>query len=883
MSLSAGSRLGPYEILAPVGAGGMGEVYRARDTRLGREVAIKVLPSALGSDPERLKRFEREARSASSLNHPNIVTIYDIGSANSVSYIAMELVSGEPLRALLTEGAVPVRRLLQIGTQVAEGLAKAHAAGIVHRDLKPENVMVTEDGLVKILDFGLAKLTQPEGSSGGTTMAPTVSGGTEEGMILGTVGYMSPEQATGGSIDYRSDQFSFGSILYEMATGRRAFQRASAPQTLAAIIQEEPEAIAAIDPKIPAPLRWIIERCLNKEVRKRFASTDDLASDLATVRDHLSEATSAIALPTLAPAQRRRRWWVPAVMAAGLLLALGVVGWRLNQRDYFWKNPLQGAQFTRFTDWEGSEIGAVISADGKLVAFLSDRDGLFDGWVGQVEGGEFLNVSKGRFPDLARRDVPPVGLSEDGAHIWLVDLARPPARIWFIPTIGGEPSPFSRPGAVSVAWSSDRSRLLYHTGITGDPIFVADRNGQNPKQVFIGKPGFHNHFPTWSLDGRFIYFASGAPPFDMDLWRIPSAGGVAERLTHHRSNVAYPGFLDDRTVIYTVSSQGGASNLYAMDVERRIPHQLNLGVEQYLSVSAAADGRRLAATVANMTRGLWVAPVSEKVVDDSALTVLKMATASAASPRYGPDYFLYLSSRGGPNGLWKSKNGVETELWKGRDGAVEAAPAVSRDGTRIAFVVRGEGRSGLYLMAPDGTDARRLAEALDVRDAPSWSPDGKWIAVTAREGDTNPLFKVPVDGGAPVRLVDGMLFNPVWSPDGRVILYSDASVGGAWVWLRGVTPDKHPYALPPNLPSMGYGGNRYRFLPDGKSLVISQGLTGKQNFWLLELATGRLRQLTSLRPEFQMQSFDVSPDGKTIIFDRYRENSDVVLIDLPPR
>jgi serine/threonine protein kinase/tetratricopeptide (TPR) repeat protein len=301
VTISASSRLGPYEILSPIGAGGMGEVYRARDTRLGREVAIKVLPAALASDPERLKRFEREARSASALNHPNIVTIYDIGSADSVSYIAMELVNGQPLRALL-DGPLPVRRLLQIGTQIAEGLAKAHAAGIVHRDLKPENVMVTEDGLVKILDFGLAKLTQPEGSGATATMAPTVSGATEEGVILGTVGYMSPEQATGKSVDYRSDQFSFGSILYEMATGQRAFQRASAPQTLAAIIQEEPEPIATLNPKIPVPVRWIAERCLSKEPRNRYTSTDDLAKELGKVLDHLAEATSGSAPIVEAPA-----------------------------------------------------------------------------------------------------------------------------------------------------------------------------------------------------------------------------------------------------------------------------------------------------------------------------------------------------------------------------------------------------------------------------------------------------------------------------------------------------------------------------------------------------------------------------------------------------
>src|SRR5262252_2419574 len=235
MALTSGTRLGPYEVLAPLGAGGMGEVYRARDTRLGREVAIKVLPAGLSSDPERLKRFEREARSASSLNHPNIVTIYDIGTAEQHSYIAMELIRGEALRAHLNERAMPAREILQIAAQIAEGLARAHASGIVHRDLKPENVMLTDDGLVKILDFGLAKLTQPEGSGPNASVASTVSGATQEGIILGTVGYMSPEQAAGRSIDYRSDQFSLGSILYEMATGRRAFLRASTPQTLAAI------------------------------------------------------------------------------------------------------------------------------------------------------------------------------------------------------------------------------------------------------------------------------------------------------------------------------------------------------------------------------------------------------------------------------------------------------------------------------------------------------------------------------------------------------------------------------------------------------------------------------------------------------------------------
>ena len=273
MPLKAGSRLGPYEVLAPLGAGGMGEVYRARDTRLERSVALKVLPESLSVEHDRLERFEKEARSASALNHPNIVTIYDVGTLDGVSYIAMELVEGKTLRELLHTGPLPLRRLLPLAAQLADGLAKAHEAGIVHRDLKPENVMMTKDGLVEILDFGLAKLTQSGEESGEESELRTMTKATEPGTILGTVGYMSPEQASGLVLDARSDQFSLGSILYEMATGRKAFEHETKMQTLSAIITDEPEAIAKVNPKLPAHFCWIVERCLAKEPEGRYAST----------------------------------------------------------------------------------------------------------------------------------------------------------------------------------------------------------------------------------------------------------------------------------------------------------------------------------------------------------------------------------------------------------------------------------------------------------------------------------------------------------------------------------------------------------------------------------------------------------------------------------
>jgi predicted ATPase len=288
MALSPGMRFGSYEILSPLGAGGMGEVYRAKDTRLGREVAIKILFGGVSSDGERLDRFKREARSASALNHPNIVTIYELGQVHSIHYIAMELVEGQTLREQFVSGSIPMRKVIEIAVQVAEGLAKAHEAGIVHRDLKPENLMVSKDGFVKILDFGLAKLVGPQ-SEELSHMSTMAGSQTRSGLVLGTIGYMSPEQASGQSLDFRSDQFSFGLVLYEMATGRRALQRGTDAATLLAILREEPEPIAALNPEAPAPFCWAVERCLAKEPDKRYVSTRDLTRDLAAIRDRFAE------------------------------------------------------------------------------------------------------------------------------------------------------------------------------------------------------------------------------------------------------------------------------------------------------------------------------------------------------------------------------------------------------------------------------------------------------------------------------------------------------------------------------------------------------------------------------------------------------------------
>ncbi len=285
MALTSGTKLGPYEILGPLGSGGMGEVYRARDSRLDRSVAIKVLPAEFSASSNQLQRFEQEARAASALNHPNIVTIYELGQEGSGHYMAMELIEGDTLRVLLASGSLPMRKAIEIGAQIAAGLTKAHEVGITHRDLKPENLIVSHDGFVKIIDFGLANLSSPDqdGSDRNTTSL------TPAGAILGTVAYMSPEQVDGRRIDFRSDQFSFGLVLYEMVTGRSAFRRGTAAETMVAILREQAEPVAGQNREAPAPLCWAIERCLAKDPDKRYASTRDLALELAAIRDRFSE------------------------------------------------------------------------------------------------------------------------------------------------------------------------------------------------------------------------------------------------------------------------------------------------------------------------------------------------------------------------------------------------------------------------------------------------------------------------------------------------------------------------------------------------------------------------------------------------------------------
>jgi serine/threonine protein kinase/Tol biopolymer transport system component len=870
MALTSGTKLGPYEIVSPVGAGGMGEVYRARDTRLGRDVAIKVLPEARVHDADRLRRFEQEARTIAALNHPNILGIHDIGAHDGAPFLVSEFLEGQTLREKLVSGLMPVRRAIEYALGIAQGLAAAHEKGIVHRDLKPENVFVTRDERIKVLDFGLAKLVSPEENH--DTTVTLQSPATLPGTVMGTVGYMSPEQVRGEPLDPRSDIFSFGSVLYEMLTGRRAFKRETSAETMTAILREEPQALNDAGWQGPPELQPIVARCLEKNVGRRFQSASDLAFAIETVSGTSSGKSTTKTLPQ--PKLNSTRAWLPWVIAAALLIGTAV--WEMLRPATAPANPLEKAHFTRVTDFES--VDAAISPDGRFVAFVSDHDGPFDVWLTQVGTGRLINLTQGKagpLPGPLRN----VGFSGDGSEIWIGggDLGL---RLRLMPLTGGTPRSFLGEKTANLAWSPDGERIVYHTFGNGDPMFVADRTGANARQIFGDQPGIHNHFPTWSPDGRWIYFVHGTPATrEMDLWRIDPEGRNPERLTHRNTDIEYPTPSGNRTVFYVARDGDGSGPwLWAFDLKRKDSRRVSIGLEQYTSVQASADGLKLVATISNPVAGLWTVPILDRVVEEHDVKPFTVPTERALAPRFGGSSLFYLSSLGTGDGLWRFRDGQAAEIWKGADGALIEAPAVSPDGGRVAIVLRRNGKSQLHILSSDGAELQPIAAGVDVQGTSCWSPDAKWIVTGGIDATGPGLFKIPLDGGSPVRLVSGQALNPVWSPDGSLIVYAGTNVS-TFAPLLAVHPDGTSVELPHI--SLRRLGEHVRFSLDGKSLIYMQGMLASQDFWLLDLASMKSRPLTRLQNRATMRTFDVTSDGKQIVFDRLRENSQVVMIDLP--
>jgi len=860
--IGSGTRIGPYEVIAWLGAGGMGDVYRARDARLGRDVALKLIAGASAADPSRVHRFEQEARAAGQINHPNILSVYDVGVHDGVPFIVSELLEGESLRNRLQKSAIPLRKAVDYARQAAEALASAHEKGVVHRDIKPDNLFLTADGRLKILDFGIAKLRAADDAHGG----PGALTNTAEGTVVGTAGYMSPEQVRGEPVDGRSDIFSLGAVIYEMVTGRQAFSRPTAAETMTAVLKDDPP--DATSAQAPPALTRIIARCLEKPREARFQSARDLAFGL----DVLSGTQPAAAI---APAHSRWRLALVAAVAGAVLLA-ALALWKSWPAEPDARDALAGATFTQFTDFEGSETDAAISPDGKFVAFMSDRDGPFQAWLKQVGTGEFVNLTPGR-PD--QRNIGPnraVGFSGEGTEVWLAGSAN--RRLTLVPLTAGAPRVFLPDKTVNVTWSPDGSRLAYFT-YEGDPIVVADGNGDHEKRIVAAKDGDHNHFLAFSPDGRWIYYTHGNQSLtELDIWRVPAAGGTPERMTERGLDIRYVTPIDDRTVLFVAPDTDASGPwLWALDVVQRQVHRVSPGLERYLSVAASANGRRLVATVAKSTAGIWSIPIADRIVEERDATQLAMPTARALAPRFGSgSVMFYLSSAGGGDGLWRVENGRATEIRMDAGTSIIEAPSVAPDGTRLAVVRSSGGKEHITVVSADGADARQVATSIDVRGTSSWSPDGQWIVTGGSDAQGQGLFKIPVNGGEPVRLVSGQALDPAWSPDGNFIVYLGRQA--AWAPLQIIRLDGTPVPLP-LIKVLSAGRGRVRFLPDSTGFIYLEGEDGALNFWRYDLATGKQTQLTRLSNPATISTFDISPDGRRIVFDRVRERGDIVLID----
>ena len=851
-----------YTLVRELGRGGMATVYLARDVKHSRDVAVKVvhpvIASALGAD-----LFLREIEIVAQLHHPHIVPLFDSGEAGGSLYYVMPYEADASLRHALKGGhRLSLENGVIILRDICDALAYAHQQGVVHRDIKPDNVMLSGRHAL-LTDFGIARGV-------GKPNDP------DSGGALGTPIYMAPEQVWGKPIDHRADIYAVGALAYELLAGFPPLVDISAGPV--SRLKANPTPLTKLRPDVPLPLAELVMKCLEKDPADRWQSADEMVKRLEAL-------PSAGAPPGVSRSSPRRKLATAAAII--VVVALLLFTWRRNtDATASWRNRWTAARVQRVTDFPGSEVDASISSNGQFVAFLADRDSVFDAFSTKVGSDQFVNLTGGHFPQLLNEDVHNIGFTPDVSHVWIriADITAP-ASVSLVPTGGGPVQPFLKT-AVMVAWSPDGSKLAYHETTPSDPIFVADANGANARQIYIAEPGVHNHYLTWSLDGRYLYFSHGLPPDEMDIWRIRSDGsGAPERITNHDSRVAYPVLLDDRTLFYTATADDGTGPwLYTLDLRNRVPHRVTTAVEHYISISAAAaipgKPRRLVATVSNPNVRLWSVPITNSVSGEQSVAPVALPTSRSAAPRFAPDSSVfYVASLGGADALWRLAGGRAREVWKPTQGSVIGAAAVSPDGKRVCFPVREQGRTTLYSANADGTGARIVDGSLDVRGAASWSPDGKWIAVAAKEGLQARVFKIPVEGGAPVRLVDSVSSNPVWSPDGKFIVYSGTSRARS-VPLKAVTPDGQPYALPEL--SVDRVGDSYRFLPDGTELVVKLGGFRRQDFWLFDVTNGGRRRLTALRPGESLQRFDVSPDGKRILFERMRENSDVVLIELPP-
>ncbi|HTS28514.1 MAG TPA: protein kinase [Bryobacteraceae bacterium] len=874
MRLEPGSRLGPYEIVGSLGAGGMGEVYRARDSRLGREVALKVLPGEFSGDPGRRARFEQEARAAAALSHPNIVGLHDIGNVNGVNYFVGELVPGETLTEIIQLGPVPIRKLLDIAVQIADGMAAAHAARITHRDLKPANIMVTPEGRVKILDFGLAK--QAPIPSGNPDDTVTVQH-TTPGMILGTVHYMSPEQARGTPADHRSDQFSFGLILYEMATGKKAFDKSETIQTMAAILGENPP---PIETPIPDPLRWAIDRCLAKQPADRYESTSDLYRDLRNMRDHLAGSSITTSTRPVAPLKPRRPrspwrlWTAISVTAAAVFVAPFVffTGQRFPDQSTY--------RFTPFAFSPGGQVSPVWSPDGKAVAYAarpgSETTGPFQVFVRYLDSSLPVQVTR------IAEDTRPIAWAPDSRRI-LFRSRRAPAGIWSVSAVGGEPEPFMAlevqltttvaPDLKSVAYVARGEDGIISVWTSAPPGAPGQRYLPDP---VASKALFNDVTLRFAPDGKqLLLFVKNEKSRD-EVWLMPYPPSPSKPpkqvLAGLHSLSGTPTFSwmpDSRHIMLSFKPvPGAATQLWLADTRSDKLLALTSGSMGRYSPAVSPDGRKIVYSEQTGNHDIISVDVEHASVERLVATALneEMPAWAANKPM-----LIYVTDRNGAPEIWlHNQDGTDRPLVTARDFPPDStqwflSPALSPEGDRVIYGrVDRQGRNQLWISSVSGGAPVQLTN--DTVSAGefqgSWSPDGAWYVYLATRDGKRDLLKVKTNGqAAPVVVKSGVHARelPSWSPAGDKILCGDELLAADGGLIR---------------PFGDHGSLNYVFSRDGKRLYGLRTEGKRELLFSVDVATGAEKVIGDVglesaptgdfQPGFR---FSLAPDGKSFVYE----------------
>jgi serine/threonine protein kinase/Tol biopolymer transport system component len=854
-----GQKLGSYQIVSVLGAGGMGVVYQARDTRLKRSVAIKVLPNDRLSDPERKRRFIQEARAASALNHPNIITIHDIGNESGIDFIVMEYVTGKTLDERIPRKGMQLNEALKLAVQMADALSKAHSAGIIHRDLKPSNVMVTDEGLVKVLDFGLAKLTEVEGHQGGTR---TTQPQTETGTIIGTVSYMSPEQAEGKKVDARSDTFSFGAVLYEMVTGQKAFEGDSKISTLAAIVKQEPKPVSQRVPGIPQDLEKIVNRCLRKDPERRFQHMADIKVTLHELKEESDSGTLAEKTPAV-------RWTRPVLVCVGaalVVVAITTAAWLFRGTA---SKPGGVPEVIPLTSYTGTEQNPNFSPDGNQVAFSwnGEKQDNFDIYVKLIGSPTPLRLTSN-----PAKDVSPA-FSPDGRSIGFVRVSNEHATFMLIPAIGGPERPIAEipapnphvPGGPAFAWFPDGKWV-----VTGGLALLSTESGEIRSLTYSPTQSISDYSPSVSPDGRTLAFSrlaslGTAEIYILNLTEDFKPREEPRRLTSLKHVSSSPVWTPNgQEIIFSSGALGSPFSLWKVPASgAREPEPLPFTSEGAYSPAVSRSGNRLAYERSVSDDNIWRLSLSGPGVASGPPARFIASTRDDGNARYSPDgkRIAFGSTRNGVYGLWVSDaDGSNAMELFSRAGAASGDPSWSPDGQRIAFDSSAEGHTDVYVIQARGGKPIRLTTDPADDDDPNWSGDGNWIYFASNRTGRPEVWKVSSAGGKAVQVTRNGGGRALESPDRKSLYYTKGHIPTpSGLWNMAVNGGHESQVLP------SVFINVFSLVNDGIYFIPEPGPDRKCSIRFLSFATGKLRTVAPIS-ESPWEGLSVSPDGRFLLF-----------------